>query len=134
MDYILNIVRLVWVVGNNIIESIIQAVSRVGTFGQWWLFQIILRQITQQFPNQGNAFSFVLGYEVGNTRFGSMYHGTTQFFLSNYLTGNGFYHLRTGNKHIGSAFAHHNKVGEGWRIYCTTGTRAENGGNLWNNA
>ncbi len=133
-DYLEHIVRLVGVVRNQLVQTVFQPVDRVGAVDHRCILQIVGRQVRQQLADNLDTFFLALHLEVGDARFGGVNPRTAQVLRADIFAGNGLYHLRTGNEHVGCLVGHQDEVRQGGRINGSSGAGAENGGNLRNHS
>ena len=67
VDDFLYIVRLVGVVGDDGVQSVVQAVDRIFAGNVRRLFHVVGRQVRHQFAQQGDTFLFGVNGEMGHT-------------------------------------------------------------------
>ena len=130
IDNIVHIVRLVRVVGNDIVEHIVHAGNRVvgGHYGR--LFHVVLRQVGQQLFDGGDAFLFGIGREMGHTALAGVHAGTAQGLLVHFLARDALRHGGTGQEHVGGVFDHQGKVRKGGGVHRTAGAGTEDSADL----
>ena len=111
-DNLQYIVRFVRIVRNNFVERILQTVDSVVASYHRSLFEVVRRQEAQQLAERFDTVLFVIYNEVGYTALGCVYGCTSQLFLCNLFTGDGFYHFRSGYEHVAGALIHQNEVSQ----------------------
>ena len=132
-DYFQHIVRQIGIIRNQAVQFVFQTIDRVVAYHHRRFFEVVGRQIRKQITDQRNTFFFVFYHKMRNARFGRVNFCTSQVFCTDIFAGNGFYHLRSGNEHVRTLIGHQDEIGQGRRVYGSTGTGAENSGYLWNN-
>ena len=109
---VLNIVRLVGVVGKNRVQCIFHSVDWVGAFDARSLLLEVLRHIRDKSLQGVDCVFFVVSYKVSNTRFRCVNHCTAEVVFGDCFAGNGLGNLWTSYEHIAIRFRHDYVVGE----------------------
>ena len=130
-NHLIHIVCLVWILRDNLVQSIVHTVDRVCALYAWSLFCIVARDEREQALDHLDSLFLCLGSEVGNTTLGCVDRCTTEVLCIDVLTSYGLYNLRTCQEHIRSLLLHDDEVGQGWRVNGTTSARAHNSRDLW---
>ena len=130
VDNFLHVVGLVGVCGYYLVQALLHAHGVVRALHQRRFLHVVLRDERDETAHFCQRLFLGSGYEMGNTRLGSMYLCTTQLLYGNILTGNGFHYLRTRDEHVRVLLGHHDKVRQRGAIYGTTGTGTEDNADL----
>ena len=130
-NHLIHIVCLVWIVWDNLVQSIVHAVDRVCALYAWSLFCIVARDVREQAFDHLDSLFLSLSSEVGYTTLGCVNRCTTEVLCIDVLTSYGLDNLRTSQEHIRSLLLHDDEVGQTWRVNGTTGARAHDSRNLW---
>ena len=109
---VLNIVRLVGVVGKNCIQCIFHSVNRVGAFNARSLLLEILRHIRDKSLQGVDCIFLVVSHKVSNTRLRCVNHCAAEVVFGDSFASNGLGYLWTSYEHIAIRFRHDNIVGE----------------------
>ena len=67
-----------------------------------------------------------------HTALAAMCHCATQLFFAYFFMNHGFYYIRTSYEHVTFFFHQKDEIGKGRRVASTSGTRTQDGRNLWN--
>ena len=130
-NHLIHIVCLVRIVWDNLVQSIVHAVDRVCALYAWSLFCIVARDVREQALDHLDSLFLCLCCEVGYTTLGCVNRCTTEVLCIDVLTSYGLDNLRTSQEHVRSLLLHDNEVGQTWRVNGTTGARAHDSRNLW---
>ncbi|CDE07508.1 predicted acetyl-CoA carboxylase [Prevotella sp. CAG:485] len=133
-DNVIHIVRTFGVIGNYLVEFVLQTVDRVGAFLQRGLFHIVLGHERDEFADELESLFTCLGGEVRNTALAAVNAGAAQFFLAYVLARNGLNNRGAGEEHIADTLGHDGKVGESRAVNSAACTRTEDSANLRNYA
>lgn len=134
VDKHIHVVTLVWIRGNEIIESQVSALRGIVEIQDRRLLLVVGGQIVDQLPDSAQAEDIVGIDKLGHPAFLGMRLGPTEFFGADVLVDNGLDHIGTSNEHMRSAFDHKDKIGDRWTVHRTTGTGAHDTGDLWDDA
>src|SRR6266481_2145963 len=85
MDGILDVVRLLRIVGDTGIERIVAAVDRIGGRAARRIVDIVGRKKTKQLANHGQAIGVIGSDEVRDAGGGIVGHGAAEFLLGNFF-------------------------------------------------
>ena len=129
-----HVVRLVGVVGDDLVENILLACDVVGAVYHGSLLRIVLRHVRQQITDQGYTLLLGVDGELSHARLGGVHVGTAQLLLRNILARNGLDHLRAGKEHVRRLATHDDEVCQSRRIYRTACAGAEDRRNLRDDA
>ncbi len=129
---IFHVIRNVRVCWDDGIQSNIFAIDFIRAVLLSSLIHIVLRQERKQFTDTHQQFFFGIAHKVSDTALAAVRHRATQFFFADFFVDDSLYYIRACHEHMAFFLYHKNKVGKGGRVASSTGTRAENGGNLWN--
>ena len=131
-NYLIHVIRTVGAIGDNLVERVFETVDGVVAGNEGSLFEVVLRDIADELANNSQCLFAVFGSKVSYTRFNRVNFGTTEGLLCYILARYGFHYLRAGEEHVGDTFGHDREVGQGRRIYGTTGAGTEDSRNLGN--
>ena len=134
LDDLGHVVRLVGVVGDDLVERVFQAVDTVGADGQRSILHVVLRHVGEQFLDHFDALLLGVDGELRHARLGRVHHGAAQLLLCDVFAGDGLDDLRAGEEHVRGLLLHDDEVGQRGRVDRTAGAGAEDGRNLRNDA
>ena len=99
-DNLVHIVCLVGVLRDNLVQSVLHTVDRIGARLRRSCLHVVRWDVAQQSLNHLQTLFLGLSCEVGYTRLGSVNRCTTQVLLVDILAGNGLYNLWTCEEHV----------------------------------
>ena len=129
-----HVVGFVGVVGDDVVERILQARDRIVADGQRSILHVVLRHVGDELADQLDALLLGIDGELRHARLGGVHRGTAQLLLRHVLARHGLYDLRAGEEHVRGLLLHDDEVGQGGRINGTAGAGAEDGRNLRDDA
>ena len=129
-DDLVHIVGLVRVVGDDLVEGVVNPADRIVGREPRSLLHIVLRNIAEEFLDRVDAFLLILGREVSHTALGGVHAGSAEFLLRDNLTEDALHDSRAGEEHVGGVLDHHSEVREGRGVNRSAGARTEYSGNL----
>ena len=132
MDYVLHVVRLLRVFGDHGVQAGVLAVGRVGRGAPRRVFEIVRREIADQFPDHGEAFGIVPRDEMRDAAFGVVRHGAAEFVLRYFLVRDRADHIRAGDEHVRSVARHKDKIGDGRGVNRAARARSQDRADLRN--
>ena len=99
-DDFIHVISLVGRVGNNFIEGILDPVDGVVARYDGSLFEIVLRNETEQVADKFETVFFGVDGKMGHSRFDGMYAGTAQLFGVHIFARHGFHYGGAGEEHV----------------------------------
>ena len=129
-DDLVHVVRGVGVVGNYLVEAVIDTADRVVGRHDRSLFHVVLGNIGEQFLYGPDTFLLVLGGEMGDSALGGVDARPAELFLRDLLSQDALDDRRSCQEHIGGVLDHHGEVRKGRGVHRSSGARAEYSGNL----
>ena len=133
-DDLIHVICLVRIVRDYFIQGVVYASCRIVGLDKRGMLAIVGRQETKECLDCCYALLLVLGREMSYTALGAVYARSTEFLLCDRLTCYGLDYTRSREEHIGSVLYHHCEVGQSRGVYCASCARAEDSGNLRNDA
>ncbi len=97
-------------------------------------FEVVGGQVRHQVANEEQTGAVVVGREMGDAGAGIVGHGPAKIFLGDLFVSHRLDHVGPGHEHVRSVLHHQVEVGDGGRVDGTTGARAEDRGDLRNDA
>ena len=131
-DNLIHVIRLVWIIRDNLVQCIIHPSGRIVCRKKRGFFPVVGWDETQQVLDDLNAFLFVFGSEMCHSALAGMYACSTEVFLSDGLACYGLDHSRTCKEHVGSVLNHDVEISQGRGVNCSSCARTENSRNLRN--
>ncbi len=134
VDDVLHIVGLVRIIGNDLVQAVLDTCGIIGALNKWSFLHIVLRDERNETTNLGYSLLLGSGNEMCHAGFGGMHLGTTQLLNRHILTRHALHNLRAGDEHVRVLLGHHDEVRESRGVNRTAGTRAKDHTDLRHNA
>src|SRR6266478_85398 len=131
---VLDVVGLLRIIGDEGVERFIAAVGGIGSGAARRIVYIVGRKKAEQLANHCEAVGVVGSDEVRDAAGGVVSHGAAEFFLGDFLVGDGLNDVGTGDEHVGSVAGHENEVGDRGGIDGAASARAHDGADLRDDA
>ena len=110
----LYIVRNTKVIGNNLHQVFGGPLGVIACINYRRIFDIVEGKEAKQSFDSQQALPVIRINEMGIAAYLGVYFSSAEAFNVHLLSGNGFDHTGSGNKHLAGIFNHKNKVGDGW--------------------
>ena len=99
-DDLVHVIRLVGVVRDNLVESIVNSADRIICRDYRSLFHVVLRDEAEDVLDDLESFLFCVGSKMRYSALGGVYACSSEVFLANNFTGDGLHHSWTCEEHV----------------------------------
>src|SRR5208337_1978738 len=134
VNHILNIVRLLWILGDDAVEGLFAAVDGVMRGTARWIFKIVAGQETEKLADHRATFRVITRNKVSDSTRGIVGHGAAEFLLGDFLVRDILDDVRAGDEHVGSVVRHQDEIGDGGGVDGAAGTGSKDRADLRDHA
>ena len=116
LDHVAHVIRLVGVVGHDVVELGVHALGVVGRLHARRALEVVLRQEAQQVAAVLQARVLVLGGELRDAGLGVVRHRAAELLEADLLAGDRLDHVGPGDEHVRGLLDHEDEVGDRRRV------------------
>ena len=132
LQQLLHIVGHVGIGGNDVHEGGVGTVARIVADAGGNAVLVVQRKVVVEFTHGTQHLDIVVVGAVSDTGLLGVDGGTTQFFLSDFFSGDSLDDIGTGDEHVGGVTHHEDEIGNGGGVHGTTSARTHDQGDLGN--
>ncbi len=122
---VVHVVRLRRLVGDDVIELCVHAISCVARLDRRCVGEVVLRQVREQASDRLHRLGLVAGREMRDAAASGVDTRAAERLGIDDLVGHGAHDVRPGDEHVARPLDHHREVRDGRRVHRAAGARPE---------